>query len=257
MNVVMDHPLLLFVLSFLMMWLSSRFGATALRNWVKLEPGARKDFNTILATTLTLNGLIIGFTFSMAIGRYEQRKNYEEAEANAIGTEFVRADLVAAPDTAARVRSLLQSYLDQRVAFYTARDDDAQIRQIITRTSQLQGQLWTAVAGTAPAQPTAIAGLVISGMNDVLNSEGYTQAAWWNRIPPAAWILMIAIAVMSHVLIGYGAESAKVEGALMTVLPLVLAVSFLLIADIDSPRSGIIRVKPQNLIALAQSLRTP
>src|SRR5208282_4365028 len=116
MNVI-DHPLLLFVLSFAMLWLSARFGASVLRRWIKLEPDARKDFATILATTLTLNGLIIGFTFSMSIGRYEQRKNYEEAEANAIGTEYVRAGLLPGAD-AARVRALLRNFLDQRVLFY-------------------------------------------------------------------------------------------------------------------------------------------
>src|SRR5271170_2401177 len=139
MNVI-DHPLLLFVLSFAMLWLSARFGASVLRRWIKLDPVARSDFNTILATTLTLNGLIIGFTFSMAIGRYEQRKNYEEAEANAIGTEYARADLVAAPD-AAGVRSLLKSYVEARVAFYTASDGE-KIQRINTETSKLQNQLW-------------------------------------------------------------------------------------------------------------------
>jgi hypothetical protein len=249
---VMDHPLLLFVLSFLALWLAARFGASLLRRWVRLEPGVRKDFATILATTLTLNGLLIGFTFSMAIGRYEQRKTYEEAEANAIGTEYLRADLLAAAD-AARVRSLLQAYLQQRVAFYTAHDE-AQLAQIKTRTTQLQSQLWAAVLGTASTQPTAIGGLAIAGMNDVLNSQGYTQAAWWNRIPTSAWILMGAIAVISHILIGYGAQNTRSESILMTVLPLVVSVSFLLIADIDSPRSGIIRVVPQNLMSLIPTL---
>ena len=253
MNGIMDHPLLLFALSILTLWVAARFGASVLRNWIKLDAGARGDFGTILATTLTLNGLIIGFTFSMAIGRYELRKNYEEAEANAIGTEFVRADLMPAAD-AAQVRELLRVYLDQRLAFYTA-GSQQEIRQIKTRTAQLQTQLWKAVLGTSAAQPTAIGSLVIAGMNDVLNSQGYTQSAWWNRIPLAAWILMGAIAVISHMLIGYGAHNTKSESILMTVLPLVVSISFLLIADIDSPRSGIIRVVPRDLTSLAESLR--
>jgi hypothetical protein len=253
MNSVLDHPLLLFAISFLVLWLSTWFGASALRRWIKMDPGIRKDFGTILATTLTLNGLIIGFTFSMAIGRYEQRKTYEEAEANAIGTEFLRADLMSAAD-AAQVRGLLKAYVDLRLAFFKA-GGDVEIRQIRSRTSELQGQLWTAVLGTAAAQPTAIGGLTIAGMNDVLNSQGYTQASWWNRIPTAAWILMAAIAVISHVLIGYGAQRTKSENILMLVLPLVVSVAFLLIADIDSPRSGIIRVMPRDLTALAESLR--
>jgi hypothetical protein len=251
---VLDHPLLLFALSFLILWLAARFGASLLRRWVKLDSDAHKDFATILATTLTLNGLIIGFTFSMSIGRYEQRKNYEEAEANAIGTEYVRADLMAATD-AAQVRALLRVYIDQRLAFYGA-GSAAELRQIQTRTSQLQTQLWSAVLGTAASQPNSIGGLVVSGMNDVLNSQGYTDFSWWNRIPPAAWFLMAAIAVISHVLIGYGAQNTRKESILLGVLPLVLSVAFLLIADIDSPRSGIIRVAPRDLTALAESLRT-
>jgi hypothetical protein len=253
MNSVMDHPLPLFMLSFFTLWLAARFGASVLRKWIKLAPDAEKDFATILAATLTLNGLIIGFTFSMAIGRYEQRKNFEEVEANAIGTEFIRADLMPATD-AAQVRALLRAYVDQRLAFYTA-GDEQEIRQITTRTAQLQGQLWAAVLGAAAAQPNAVGGLVVAGMNDVLNAQGYTQGAWWNRIPISAWTLMAAIAVISHALIGYSARNTKSESILMTVLPLVVSIAFLLIADIDTPRSGIIRVTPRDLIALSESLR--
>src|SRR5277367_2900344 len=97
MNELTDHPVLLFAVSFLTLWLAARLGASVLRRRVKLEKDVREDFGTVLTTTLTLSGLIIGFTFSMAIGRYEQRKNYEEAEANAIGTEYVRADLMPEP----------------------------------------------------------------------------------------------------------------------------------------------------------------
>ena len=91
-------------------------------------------------------------------------------------------------------------------------------------------------------------------MNDVLNSQGYTQAAWWNRIPVAAWGLMLAIAICCNILVGYGARTAKSKGLLL-ILPVIIAISFLLIADIDSPRGGLIRVSPQNLVSLAQSLK--
>ena len=91
-------------------------------------------------------------------------------------------------------------------------------------------------------------------MNDVLNSQGYTQAAWWNRIPIAAWGLMAAIAICCNLLIGFSVRDAKAEGLLLLILPLVVSISFFLIADIDSPRGGVIRVNPQNLISLAESL---
>jgi hypothetical protein len=91
-------------------------------------------------------------------------------------------------------------------------------------------------------------------MNDVLNSQGYTQAAWWNRIPVAAWVFLFVTAICCNVLVGYGARTTKTKAGLLFVLPLLISLSFLLIADIDSPRGGLIHVSPQNLASLAQSL---
>jgi hypothetical protein len=227
-------------------------GFSFLRRRRSLDEEAREDFGLVLAATLTLLGLIIGFSFSMAISRYDQRKNYEEAEANAIGTEFVRAGLLPAAD-ATKVRALLSNYLDQRVLFYMTRDEQ-QLREINARTAQLQNDMWSAVQGPAAAQPNPLVALAVAGMNDVLNSQGYTQAAWWNRIPHAAWALMGLIAICCNLLVGYGARNTKGGGVLLLVLPLVLSIAFLLIADIDSPRGGLIHVYPQNLQSLVQSL---
>jgi len=250
-----NYPVLVFVLSFLTLWLSALMGAALLRRHRRLEEDLRDDFGVILAATLTLLGLIIGFSFSMAINRYDQRKNYEEAEANAIGTEYVRTDLLPAAD-AAKVRALLKTYLDKRIAFYTTRDPH-QLAQISAQTARVQSDLWAAVLAPTTAQPTPLGALAVAGMNDVLNAQGYTQAAWWNRIPTAAWGLMVAIAICCNLLVGYGAHGQKAAPFLLLVLPLVVAISFFLIADIDSPHGGIIRVGPQNLLSLSESLRAP
>ena len=90
-------------------------------------------------------------------------------------------------------------------------------------------------------------------MNDVLNSQAYTQAAWWDRIPIEAWGLMGLITISCNLLIGYNERRKRV--VLLVVLPVIVSVSFLLIADIDSPQGGIIRVPPQNLISLSQSIK--
>src|SRR5262249_34825848 len=151
----------------------------------------RDEFMFLLGGTLTLLGLIIGFTFSMAVSRYDQRKNYEEEEANAIGTEYVRADLL----------------------------------------------------------------LAVSGMNDVLNSQGYTQAAWWNRIPIAAWVLLGLISIFCNVLVGLWCAWETVDSLHdFADHPITLSISLFLIADIDSPRNGLIHVHPRNLESLAESL---
>jgi hypothetical protein len=248
----LNYPLLISVFTFLLLWLAAWVGARMSHRLRALQDeDVRTDFGVIEAATLTLLGLIIGFSFSMATGRYDLRKNYEEAEANAIGTEYLRADLLP-PDEASRVRTLLQEYTAQRIRFYTARSWD-DIDQIRADTGKVQGALWTAASATANATPTPIRLLVVAGMNDVLNSEGYTQAAWWNRIPAGAWSLMFAIALFSNWLMGFGLKRWKPR--LLTILPAVVAVSFFLIADIDSPRGGVIRVVPQNLLRLQAGLK--
>ena len=249
---ISNYPLLIFVITFLLLWLAGWVGARLnQRKHLLADEDVRTDFGTVQAATLTLLGLIIGFSFSMATGRYDLRKGYEEAEANAIGTEYVRSDLLP-PDEAPRVKALLKEYTAQRIRFYTSQNWN-DIDQIRADTAKVQEQLWTAVSATASVQPTVLRSLALSGMNDVLNSEGYSQAAWWNRIPVGAWCLMFAIAVFCNYLLGFGAK--KPQPRLLMVLPLVVAVAFFLIADIDSPRGGVIRVVPQNLLRLQAGLK--
>ena len=247
-----NFPVVVLVVSFFLLWLSGWIGTSFRKKSRAFEEAPGADPGLVLGATLTLLGLIIGFTFSMAISRYEQRKNYEEAEANAIGTEYVRADLLPAAE-AQRVRTLLANYTRQRILFYIIRRV-RDLGPVDADTARLQTELWSTVVAPATSQPNPVNALVVSGMNDVLNSQGYTQAAWWNRIPPSAWTLMLAIAVCCNVLIGYCIRRTGAEGTVFMVLTLVVAISFFLIADIDSPRGGIIRVRPQNLESLAQSL---
>ena len=205
----------------------------------------------VLSATLTLLGLLIGFSFSMAIGRYDQRKNYEEEEANAIGTEYVRADLLPEPFRS-KVQAQLVQYLDLRIRRYKAHASH-DITELAAKTARLQVDMWREVETAALANPTPVMATVVTGMNDVLNRQGYTQAARLNRIPLPAWGLMASIALFSNFLIGFGAK--KRHFIMFLIVPLAIAVSFLSIADIDSPQGGLIRVEPQNLISLADSLK--
>lgn len=245
---------MVFVLSLVVLWLSVWMGVFLARKLRPVKDDERVDLDLVTSASLTMLALIIGFSFSMAVSRYDQRKDYEEEEANAIGTEYLRVQLLPAAD-AEKLQTLLVSYLNQRIRFYQVRFR-SQLNPINADTAQLQSTLWSSVRIPATAQPNPVAALAVSGMNDVLNSQGYTQAAWWNRIPIAAWGLMGIIAICSNVMIGYGVRRAKAGSVLLLVLPLIVSISFLLIADIDSPRGGIIRVRPINLISLSQSLHT-
>jgi hypothetical protein len=249
---ILENPFAVFIISAVVQWLAAYAGDFLRNRGYALGADDREDFNLVRNAALTLLALIIGFSFSMAVTRYDQRKNYEEAEANAVGTEYVRADLLP-PDDAANVRKLLSGYVDQRILFYVTRDQ-ARIRQIDADTAKLQADLWSAISRAAAAHPTPVVVLAASGMNDVLNSQGYTQAAWWNRIPATAWGLMGLIAISCNLLIGYGDHRAR--ALILSILPVILSISFFLIADIDSPRGGVINVLPQNLIATSQFMKS-
>jgi hypothetical protein len=250
---ILNFPLVVFAFSLVALWLSAQIGAFAGKKLRPVQDDERDDLGLVINASLTLLALIIGFSFSMAVSRYDQRKNYEEEEANAIGTEYVRADLLPTAD-AARVRQVLAQYLDQRLLFYTVHDAH-QLEQINRETAKLQTEMWFTVQGAATARPTPPVALAVWGMNDVLNRQGYTQAAWWNRLPVGVWSLMVALAICCSLLVGYSAH--RKASLLFAVLPFVVAVAFFLIADIDSPRRGVIRVLPQNLLSLSQSLHKP
>src|SRR5260370_36795940 len=104
--------------------------------------------------------------------------------------------------------------------------------EIGQQTASIQGELWAVVSPAAASHPTPTTALAISGMNDVLNSQGYTKAAWWNRIPVGAWAMMALMAFFCNFLVGYGGRR---KGELfLFILPVVVSIAFFLI----SPRSG-------------------
>lgn len=114
--------------------------------------------------------------------------------------------------------------------------------------------MWLLARNVAREKPTPIGALVVSGMNDVINSQGYAEAAWLNRIPVSAWSLMVVIAFLSTLMQGYGCRTDSSK-AVLFFLPLTVSLSLTLISDIDSPRGGLIRVAPQNLMSLAASMQ--
>jgi hypothetical protein len=251
MEELVRYPHLTLVIAFVVLWFAAWAGSKLSVRWHGIAEELRADYGVVLGATLTLLALIIGFSFSMAIGRYDQRKNYEEAEANAIGTEYVRADLLPEAN-GVRARELLRQYTDLRIRFYVTRDSN-ELMQIDADTTRIQNEMWLTVSRPALTQPNPVVALAVGGMNDVLNSQGYTLAAWRNRIPGSAWGLLFAIAIFCNALLGFGERLPNVR--LLMVLPLVTAVAFFLIADIDSPRRGTIHVVPQNLETLRAGIK--
>src|SRR5215831_12421367 len=136
MTKIVDFPLVVFAASLVSLSFSAHVGAFVRMKWRPIEESERQDLGLVLAATLTLLGLIIGFGFSMVVSSYDQRRNYEVEEANAIGTEYVRGGLLPAEEVA-RLREGLRGYLEQRVLFYQSQGAN-QLRRIALQTSQLE-----------------------------------------------------------------------------------------------------------------------
>lgn len=250
MSSIIDNPFAVFAIALVAQW-GAAFTGDLLRRTIRpLKKDERADFDTVLAGSLTLLALIIGFSFSMAVSRYDQRKNDEEAEANAIGTAYLRADLLPAEE-AARVRQLLKTYADQRINFYLGKDRADRTASL--DPDKIQNELWSSVVHAATAQPSPVLALAVSGMNEIFNTQADTRAAWLNRIPTAAWALVLLIGIFSNLLLGYRDRSS---GSLaLLVLPVIASIAFFLIADIDSPYIGTINVVPHNLMSTLAAMK--
>src|SRR5580700_9746644 len=114
---LVDHPLVFFVTTLTLLIVSARVGVAASTHCHKLTSADRAEFDLVRNAMFTLLGLIVGFAVSMAVSRCDLRKSYEVAAANAIGTGYLRLDLMP-PETTAAARAVLRAYVDERIAFY-------------------------------------------------------------------------------------------------------------------------------------------
>jgi len=248
---LIDHPPVLFVATLVLFVACTMAGVYARIHGHKLTSADRAEFDLVRNAMFTLLGLIIGFAIAMAVSRYDLRKTLEEAEANAIGTEYVRLDFLS-PEAAAKARGLLKTYVNERVAYYEGDDPNAPSDNAAD-TAKTMDALWAAILPETKASQTAVTALVAQGMNDVLNSYGYTVAAWRNRLPVEVWMLLIFVAAGCNVLIGFGAE--RLSAATHAILPLTASLAILLIADVEGPRNGFVRVHGLNLIEAGTGMR--
>ena len=150
-------------------------------------------------------------------------------------------------DAAAATRELLGNYIQNRIVYYSSQVPSELMRAETAYTTgcerRVPGRGRTADAGY---------GLGRRRHERRLQFQGFTLAAWRNRLPVQDWELMFLIALGANFLVGYG--SYRGSGSPLWFLPLSAAIAFLLIAEIDSPRSGLIRVQPENLIGVAATI---
>src|SRR5262249_43004420 len=156
----------------------------------------------IQAAVLALLGLLLGFSFSMAVSRFDARKQLVVEEANAIGTAYLRARLLPAPQRE-EVVELLRRYVENRIAAAETRDGAA-MQGTEQRAAELQEQLWARAARAADRDPrSVVTGLFIQSLNDVFDIKEKRTVGLINHVPESALLLVAVVALCGTGLVGY------------------------------------------------------
>lgn len=220
-----------------------------------VNDAVRSQFATIEGAEFALVGLLLAFTFSMAATRHESRKLVIVAEANAIGTAWLRADVLP-PEQCRQLRSLMRQYMD---AWFELADSGRDARKWDPATrkgADLQKRMWAISAEECRRNPDSVAAsLLLSSLNDVFDRHGDSRFAFANRLPAAILVLVIVSATIAvgHLGYGYGMAGRR-NFATLVILCCLIVVTIIVIMDLDRPLRGMFQITPQSMIDLYQGM---
>ncbi|MUV14697.1 DUF4239 domain-containing protein [Noviluteimonas gilva] len=213
----------------------------------------KADDDDVFAMTsvLGLLALFIGFTFSIALDRYEHRRALVVAEANALGTTWLRTSLVDAPDRD-RMRAVLRAYVATRVDYGNASDPRAEADAWL-RTERLQGTLWeTVVHAVGPFRDTPRASLLVTTTNESIDLAAERFATRQSHVPPRILRLLATFALISAAMVGFQRGRQRNATTLLFVL---LTLAIALVLDLDRPTAGLTNVPQQPMLDLQRSMQ--
>jgi len=212
--------------------------------------------NAVLVSMLGLLALLLAFTFSAALQRYEDRSRTVVDEANAIGTTYLRARLLPGemPD---EVQALLRQYLDVRVQ--EGRVDSTELelhKSLLHQAKLMEAQLWSHAVKAAELDTSVVtSGLFIQSLNELIDTSTTRDAALNRQVPEIVLLLMFATIVLTTGTLGYasGIAGHRVTLAAFVLLILIALVVYLII-DLDRPRRGVIQVSHESMLSLQQTI---
>ena len=206
----------------------------------------------LLSAVLGLLALLLGFTFSLALNRHEDRRNLVVQEANAIDTAWLRAQILASPNKEA-VSQLLRAYLDARLDWSETEGAD----NSSARTAVLQRKLWAATGQAVRSEPNPqLSRALMDPMNQSFDLASARSAAGAAHVPDRVLTVLLLYAVLAAAMLGYTAAAKGKPQRIATVCVLVaVTLALVMILDIDRPRSGAIQVSEQPLEELKQAWR--
>jgi hypothetical protein len=210
----------------------------------------------LLTGALALLGLLIAFTFSAASDRYDTRRHLVVEEANAIGTTYLRIQALDETPRAA-LSALMVRYGHVRLAFYDAGEDAARLQRSRADTDDLQNQIWAETVAVVRANPTATINPGLQQTtNDMFDLAASRRAAMDARLPISILRALLAFALISAGIIGYGMARERRLVVVSAALFLALSVAICLILDLDRPRSGTVTISQAPMIEAIASMES-
>ena len=253
--IVMLGALGLFAALLALLEVGGRLGARALAR----NPDATTGGSAMEGAVFALLGLLLAFTFFGAASRFDDRRKLIVDEANAIGTAYLRIDLLPAA-AQPELRDAFRRYVDQRLAVYRALPDMTASRVALDRANQLQQQIWakSVAALTSSSSVPGSVQLVLPALNDMIDITTTRTMAAQMHPPPVVFGLLFGLMLLSALLAGYAMSSAKTRNWLHRgVFAFTLAGAAYVILDFEYPRVGLIKVDAfdQALVELRQSMK--
>lgn len=214
--------------------------------------------NAVLVSMLGLLALLLAFTFSAALQRYEDRSRTVVAEANAIGTTYLRARLLP-PGMQDEVQALLREYLDVRIQEGRVDSTEPALHESLLRQAKLmEARLWSYAVKAAELDKSVVtSGLFIQSLNELIDTSTTRNAALNRQVPEIVLLLMFATIVLTTATLGYASGIAGHRVTLAAfILVMLIALVVYLIIDLDRPRRGAIQVSHESMLSLQQAIGT-
>jgi hypothetical protein len=235
-------PLLIGLGIFLAMLLGMEAGRRlATRRMARLGPASLAGFGAVEGAIFALMGLLVAFTFSGGAARLDTRRAQIVDESNAIGTAWLRLDLLP-PETQPHLRDLFRRYADARIAAYRRMPDMDAARIEMKKAQDLQSAIWAAAVEGSRGQPASTPLLLLPALNQMIDITTTRIMARQMHPPAVIYVMLAAVCVAGAVLAGYAMAAAGRSWLHTTAFVAVMALTVWVILDLEYPRAGFIRL---------------
>ena len=231
--------LLAFLLAMIAMYLLGRKLASVFR-----PADDEKASSAAETAVFSMLGLLLGFTFFGAAGRFEDRRHLVTQEANDIGTAWLRLDMLPAEAQPA-LRQLFRDYTSARVAAFHDVEDLQATAAAVDQAGRLQGQIWQAsvLAVRSPDAPPQAAMLVLPALNAMIDITSTRATATQNHPPTVVYYMLACFGLMASLMTGYNTRTKGLQAWFnISLFAVIVAITLAVILDLEYPRRGLIRV---------------